>query len=246
VATLGVKNLLSILPTLFSVACFSPQTNRSILRPYPRTHKYGTSRAHRKAFCYVKAYRYSQAIPLPNAGPPVLCMLSLVEGGLSNAAPFLLRTLNRAAPTMASSTNSIIAISVACLFFFSDAASQQQQWLFYSPAVSRLQGKLVKVTKYGKPTYGANAAEDEKIEVPIVVLQTPVRVKSPTPNSVNIEMTNVSFVQLIFPAEAGSYSKHLDTNIVVEGTLERGRKGEHFTDLVMIVKAVNPTQPPTY
>lgn len=145
---------------------------------------------------------------------------------------------------MASSTNSIIAISVACLFFFSDAASQQQQWLFYSPAVSRLQGKLVKVTKYGKPTYGDNAAEDEKIEVPILVLQMPVRVKSPTPNSVNIEMTNVSFVQLIFPAEAGSYSKHLDTNIVVEGTLERGRKGEHFTDLVMIVKAVNPTQPP--
>jgi hypothetical protein len=40
------------------------------------------------------------------------------------------------------------------------------------------------------------------------------------------------------------YSKHLDTEVTVAGTLTRGYKGEHFTDAVMIVKAVNPTGRP--
>jgi hypothetical protein len=31
----------------------------------------------------------------------------------------------------------------------------------------------------------------------------------------------------------------------VAGTLVRGYKGEHFTDVVMTVKAVNPTGKPT-
>jgi hypothetical protein len=35
-------------------------------------------------------------------------------------------------------------------------------------------------------------------------------------------------------------------NIVVEGTLAQGIKGEHFTDIVMTVKTVNPAEPPVY
>jgi hypothetical protein len=58
-------------------------------------------------------------------------------------------------------------------------------------------------------------------------------------------VTNVSFIQLIFPAEVGSdYSKHLERDIVVAGTLVSGHKGEHFTEVVMTVKAVNPTGKP--
>jgi|SRR6266480_309551 len=139
-----------------------------------------------------------------------------------------------------------VAIAVSCvLFFLSEAEPQQQEWLSYYPAVSRLQGKLIKVTKYGKPTYGENPEKDEKVEVAILILQTPVRVKARTTSSVNNESsTNVSFVQLIFPAEVGDYSKHLDMDIVVAGTLERGHRGDHFTDVVMTVKAVNPTGRP--
>ena len=111
--------------------------------------------------------------------------------------------------------------------------------------VSRLQGKLTKVTKYGKPTYGENPEKDEKVEVPILILQTPIRAKAQTTSN-NEPLTNVSFVQLIFPGEVGDYSKHLNTIIVVDGTLERGRKGDHFTDAVMIVKVVNPTAKPIY
>ena len=40
------------------------------------------------------------------------------------------------------------------------------------------------------------------------------------------------------------YAKYLDQNIVVGGTLTRGFRGEHFTDVVMTVKAVNPTGKP--
>jgi hypothetical protein len=141
-----------------------------------------------------------------------------------------------------------LAIAVSCvLLFLSEAAPQQQEWFNYYPAVSRLQGKLTKVTKYGKPSYGENPEKDEKVEVPILILQTPIRAKAQTTSSVNNEsLTNVSFVQLIFPVEVSDYSKHLGTTIVVEGTLERGHKGDHFTDVVMTVKVVNPTAKPMY
>lgn len=131
------------------------------------------------------------------------------------------------------------------LLFCREAEPQQQDWLSYDPAVSRLQGNLVKVTKYGKPTYGENPEKDERVVVPILVLPTPVRVKGRSTSSVNNEsLTNVSFVQLIFPAEFGDYSKYLDQYITVAGTLIRSHKGDHFTDVVMTVKAVNPTGKP--
>src|SRR6185369_1427214 len=132
-------------------------------------------------------------------------------------------------------------LSAVCLIFLSrGAAAKEQQWLFYSPALSRLEGKLTKVMKYGSPSYGEHPEQDQKIDVPILILQFPVRVKSPPVSSVKTQTTNVSFVQLIFPGESGSYSKHLNANIVVGGTLAKGIKGEHFTDVVMTVKRVNP------
>jgi hypothetical protein len=142
---------------------------------------------------------------------------------------------------------SLALLTAVCVFFSSrPAAPQEQQWLFYSPALSRLEGKLTKVMKYGSPSYGEHPEQDQKIDVPILILQFPVRVKSPPASSVNTQTTNVSFVQLIFPRESGSYSKHLNANIVVEGTLAKGIKGEHFTDVVMTVKRVNPVDPPVY
>ena len=140
-----------------------------------------------------------------------------------------------------------IVLALSCVLFFSAAAApQEQDWLSYYPAVSRLQGKLTKISKFGKPTYGENPEKDEKVEVFVLILQTPVRVKARATSSVNNEsVSNVSFVQVIFPPEVDrNYSKHLDKDIVVAGTLVRGHKGEHFTDVVMTVKAVNPTGKP--
>jgi len=139
----------------------------------------------------------------------------------------------------------VLYSGLCLLFWFGGAAPQQQQWLFYSPAVSRLEGKLTKVMKYGSPTYGEHPEQDEKIDVPILILHLPIRVKHPPP-SVNTESTNVSFVQLIFPTETGSYAKYLNATIVVEGTLAKGLKGKHFTDVVMTVNTLNPAEPPVY
>ena len=147
---------------------------------------------------------------------------------------------------MNSSKGFAISTAIACvLLFSSEGATQEKDWLSYYPAVARLQGKLVKVSKYGKPTYGENPETDEKVEIPVLILQMPVRVKARPTSSVNNEsLTNISFIQLIFPPAVDAYPKHLDKEIVVAGTLVRGHKGEHFTEVVMTVKAVNPTGKP--
>ncbi len=147
------------------------------------------------------------------------------------------------------SKQTMVAFAVFCTLLAStDTTPQQrqpQEWLSYYPAVSRLQGRLVKVMKYGKPTYGENPEHDEKVEISILILPVPIRVKARATSSVNNEsVTNVSFVQLIFPVEMGDYSQYIDKDILVAGTLVRGHTGDHFTDVVMTVKAINPTGKP--
>ena len=154
-------------------------------------------------------------------------------------------------PGSLSLSSRLLAASLALvgiLLSFSETHPQQNQlqdWLFYYPAVSRLEGKLVKITKYGKPSYGENPETDEKVEVCFLILPVPARVRARTTSSVNNEsITNLSIVQLIFPSELGDYAKYLDKQLVVAGTLVRGYKGDHFADAVMTVKAINPTGKP--
>ena len=139
-------------------------------------------------------------------------------------------------------------LALACVIAFLPAqtVAQQEGWLSYSPSVARIRGKLIIVTKYGRPTYGAEPDKDEKLEVPILILETPIRIKARPESSVNNEtMTNISFVQLIFPPEVEpSFKKHIGQDIVVAGTLAIGNRGGQFTDVVMTVKAVNPTGRP--
>jgi hypothetical protein len=139
-----------------------------------------------------------------------------------------------------------LALACAIAIYPAQASAQQEGWLSYSPSVARIHGKLIIVTKFGKPTYGADPDKDEKLEVPILILQTPIRVKARPESSVNNEtMTNISFVQLIFPPEVEpSFKKHVGQEIVVAGTLAIGTRGGQFTDVVMTVKAVNPTGRP--
>jgi hypothetical protein len=76
-------------------------------------------------------------------------------------------------------------------------------------------------------------------------LRAPVRIKGNAESSINHEqITNVNFVQVVFPPELGNHSKYLEQDVVLAGTLTRGHTGEHFTDVVMTVKAVNPTGKP--
>jgi len=45
---------------------------------------------------------------------------------------------------------------------------------------------------------------------------------------------------------AKSYAQRFEREIVLAGNLVRGHRREHFTDVVMQVKAVNPTGKPLY
>src|ERR1044072_5312857 len=110
-------------------------------------------------------------------------------------------------------------VLIGILLSFSETNPQQNplpDWLSYYPAVSRLEGRLVKITKFGKPSYGGNPETDEKVEVCFLILPVPARVKARTTISVNNEsITNLSIVQLIFPPELGDYAKYLDKQLVV-------------------------------
>ena len=149
---------------------------------------------------------------------------------------------------LSSSSRLLATFVVTILLSFSEAHPQKtpfQDWLSYYPAVSRLEGRLVKITKYGKPSYGENPETDEKVDVCFLILPVPARVRARATSSVNNEsITNLSIVQLIFPPELGDYAKYLDKQLVVAGTLVRGYKGDHFADAVMTVKAINPTGKP--
>ncbi len=126
--------------------------------------------------------------------------------------------------------------------------AQESEWLAFHPSVARIQGKLIRIQKYGQPSYGENPDKDEKVEVAILILKSPIRVKANTASSVNNQsVTNVSFVQILFPPEmVKTQEKYFDQEIVLAGNLMRGYKGEHTTDVVMQVKAVNPTGKPLY
>ncbi len=87
-------------------------------------------------------------------------------GGLDSSAP----------PQNDNPTKSSIVLAMIftiTLLLANAVNAQQDDWLSYYPSVSRLQGKLTKVSKYGKPSYGENPEKDEKVEVAILILQTP-------------------------------------------------------------------------
>ena len=140
----------------------------------------------------------------------------------------------------------VIATLLCLLLFPATNSAQEERWLSYFPSVVRLHGKLIQITKYGSPTYGAEPDKDEAVEVPILILQKPIRVRAkPESTSNNESITNVSFVQLLFSDDNNATVKrYLDHEIVVAGTLSIGRRMGQFTEVVMTVKAVNPTGKP--
>ncbi len=139
----------------------------------------------------------------------------------------------------------VFAIFSLVAFDSKDPLAQEPPWLSYFPSVVRLHGKLTRVQKYGPPSYGEIPEKDSQLEVGFLILRTPVRIKGNAESSINHEpITNVNFVQVVFPPELGNYSKYLEQDVVLAGTLTRGHRGEHFTEVVMTVKAVNPTGKP--
>jgi len=142
--------------------------------------------------------------------------------------------------TRAISLSTLLSMSIVYLFTsHTFVSAQQSDWLPYEPTVVQIEGKLLKVIKYGPPGYGENPKRDIKYEVPILLTSEPVRVKGNLSNPKSqADLTNVSFIQLVFPKSSGNYRRYLDKEIVVEGTLFRAETGGHYTDLLMNVQTI--------
>jgi len=127
-----------------------------------------------------------------------------------------------------------------CLFLVSAISNVQQRWLPLEPNLVQLQGKILKVMKYGPPNYGENPESDAHYEIPIILLSKPIRVKGDPGSVVNREdLVNVSFVQLVFQSTpAVAYWHYANQDVVVTGTLFRAETGHHHTTLLMTVKTI--------
>jgi hypothetical protein len=113
------------------------------------------------------------------------------------------------------------------------------EMLSYEPTVVRLEGCLASVLKYGPPNYGEDTTHDQKIHVPILVLSRPINVRGDSSNALNADsFTNLTQVQLTFPASAGSPARLFKQHVIVTGTLAEAESGHHFTEVWMSVKSI--------
>jgi hypothetical protein len=98
---------------------------------------------------------------------------------------------------------------------------------------------LTTVTKYGPPNYGENPATDQKLNVPILVLDHPVNVRGDSASEINQESFNdVNEIQLVLGEHEKEHEHLANQRIVVTGTLSRGMSGHHFTDVVLSVQTL--------
>jgi len=108
------------------------------------------------------------------------------------------------------------------------------------PKVVLLEGKLLKVAKYGPPNYGEDPESDAKYNIPTLFLRYPIQVKGDDTDPRNKPaLSNVSFVQLIFLDKPSTeYWRYANRDIIVTGTLFHAQTGHHYTEVLLIVKTV--------
>lgn len=103
-------------------------------------------------------------------------------------------------------------------------------WVPRNPEIARLEGDLTQVVKYGAPNYG-DPETDKRLDVPLLMLLSPAIVDK--------VQENVGYVQLVFPKNI-HYQRYLDRTVRVTGTLSQASEKEHFADVVMEVKTIQP------
>ena len=145
-------------------------------------------------------------------------------------------------------TPPLLLLLAASLFASSEAATpclppkEAKKWLSFGPAVVELEGVLTVVQKYGPPNYGENSEIDEKVQVLILVLKTPLNVRADPDSDLNTDsFEGVREVQLvIFPERKIRYKHLIGKNILAKGTLSQRFTGHHYTDVLLTVISVHP------
>lgn len=117
------------------------------------------------------------------------------------------------------------------------AAAVQPSCLAFEPHIVDLRGRLTVQQKSGAPNYGEHPATDQKVQVPILVLDQPVDVCGDSTSQLNSESVhNVKEIQLVLPDGAHAYDRLMNQSVVVTGTLSAAVSGHHYTPVVLTVK----------
>lgn len=125
---------------------------------------------------------------------------------------------------------------VACS---ASSASDDGRWLPYEPTVVELRGILEIQMEFGPPNYGEDPATDARLEVPMLLLESPVSVRGdPYDQTDNATVTNMRKLQLIFLSGAEDYRHLIGKSVAVAGTLSEAMTGHHFTPVVLTVKEI--------
>ena len=135
----------------------------------------------------------------------------------------------RSDDTLASQSETSVAAPAGC----------PDSWLGYEPAVVELAGALRQVQKYGPPNYGESPATDQKVQVPILVLSSPVNVRADSASEVNTESFQcVREVQLVRLSSSPAYRRFVGQSIVATGTLFQRFTGHHHTDVLLVLRSI--------
>ena len=119
-------------------------------------------------------------------------------------------------------------------------ASSDAEWLEFRPSTAKLAGRFELVLRFGPPNYGEDPKTDIKIDVPMLLLAGPIRVRVRQGNEVDDEsVEGVRMVQLLLPSEVNRYEL-LGKEVVVKEALSHATRGPEFTPVIMEVKGIEP------
>ena len=131
----------------------------------------------------------------------------------------------------------IAFLSLGCRSSGAQGAAVQSGCLSFEPRTVELRGRLSIQQKYGPPNYGEDSATDQKVQVPILVLDHPVNVCGDSTSQVNSESVHdVKEIQLVLPDGAHAYDRLMNQSVVVTGTLSAAVSGHHYTPVVLTIR----------
>lgn len=142
-------------------------------------------------------------------------------------------------------TFSKIVGSLMLLFFVGQAWSKSAApCLDYEPSFATLTGVLVRRTYPGPPNFESIREGDKPETSWVLMLPRPVCVDGRSGDPVNVAMTNIRRVQLVFENQESyeTYRRILRRRAVVTGLLFGAITAHHHTDVLLIVTTIGPVQ----
>ncbi len=107
---------------------------------------------------------------------------------------------------------------------------------YFEPNISIIEGTLITRLYYGRPGYGEDPDNDEKVYPFILQLDYPIKVTAENSDIMNSSISNVFEVQLALRFEDVDMAKqYINKHIKVQGTLYSAYNAHHITDVLLNV-----------